>query len=363
MHRRTAFAVVALVLASLNTLDASPRRRTVRTPSSWTLPCTQVEGFPAVAVSTDAGASLLPHVDPQEPGLQIHTFGLASAGSAEKLIAVTGRIPITSNDGGCSWTFDGRIQFPDHGYRLAPAGTLGTFAWTIYRPELFFIGDEIVQRAAPMQLPINIDVDANAPQQLAAADDQGVIWWSDDAAATWQVHAQAPARAPLYALEFSPRGRKHAIAAGLADGTHVTFDGGATWTRSTGVEGLNVFTIAFSPVQPDVVWAVAANPKVEGTERRGIYHSRDGGLSFHKILTASAEIPMKNGFTIAPSPANAYRLYFALPGTTLYVIDDEGTLLQRTDVPGLRDFDSIVFSPANPRVMYFGLKISDMTAE
>jgi hypothetical protein len=363
MIRRLLVALLALFVASLVfAADGSARRRAVRTPDSWTPQCEAVDGFPAVALSTNGGASVLPHIETAE-SFQIDTFGLAATRDPRQLVAVSGRVLLHSKDGGCSWMLNNGVTFPDHGYRLVPAGALGTLAWTIYRPELYLLGDTVTQRTAPMPLPLNVSVDAFAPNQLAAADDQGAIWWSDDAAVTWRPHAQAPVRPPLYALAFSSRGRIHALASGLADGAHVTFDGGTTWTRSDGLDGLNVFTIAFSPADPDVVWAVAINPQDLTRTRRGIFHSRDGGRSFRKILTASDSIPMKNGFTLAPSPANASLLYFALPGTTLYLIDDEGALLRRSEVPGRRDFDSIVFSPANPRVMYFGLKISDMTAE
>jgi photosystem II stability/assembly factor-like uncharacterized protein len=361
-YRNALFAALAIA-ASLDAVAAGPaRHRAVRTPpAAWAPQCTVVQGFPAVAMSTNAGQSVLPHQDTMEL-VQINTFGLAAAGS-QNLIAVTGRVMLTSNDGGCSWNFDNRITFPDHGYRLVGAGALGTFAWSIYRPEIYFFTDAITQRTAPVAVPLNVHVDAHAPHQLAAADDHGAIWWSDDAGATWQPRAQAPARVPLYALAFSARGRMHAIASGLADGAHVTFDGGESWTRSAGLDGRNVFTLAFSPVNPDVVWAVTIDPLDPNKTRRAIFHSADGGRSFRSILAASDTLPLKNGFTLAPSPVNESLLYFALPGTTLYLINDEGTLLQRTEAEGRRDFDAILFSPLNPRVMYFGLKISDMSIE
>ncbi len=360
-HRAVLAVVVLVVALSAAAADVPARRRAVRTPAAWTLPCSEVQGFPAVAVSTDAGASVLPHTETLE-FVQINTFGLAAAGGPQDLLAVTARLLLASHDGGCSWAPDSRLVFPDHGYRLATAGELGTLAWAIGRPELFLLGETLTQRTAPTPLPITVSVDAQAPHQLAIADDEGAIWWSDDAGSTWQPRAKAPVRAPLYAVAFSPRGRLHAIASGLADGAQVTFDGGTTWTRAAGLDGLNVFTIAFSPVDPGVVWAVALNPRVNGLERRAIYRSTDGGRSFGSVLTASADIPMRNGFTLAPSPSSASLLYFALPGTTLVLIDETGAVVQRTEV-ARRDFDAIAFSPANSRVMYFGVKLSDMSAD
>jgi hypothetical protein len=51
----------------------------------------------------------------------------------------------------------------------------------------------------------------------------------------------------------------------------------------------------------------------------------------------------------------------ALPGTTLIALDASGTVRRRSTLP-YRDINAIVFSPGLPQVMYFGLKLSDMTA-
>jgi photosystem II stability/assembly factor-like uncharacterized protein len=150
------------------------------------------------------------------------------------------------------------------------------------------------------------------------------------------------------------------MAAGLADGAFVTFDGGATWTRSQGLADYNVFTIAFSPVDDNVVWALALDRLAIGAERRAIYHSGDGGRTFQRVLAGSNELQFSNGFTFAPSPADASLLYFALAGTTLFVIDDAGAIRQRSELP-VRDINALVFSPASPRILYFGLKLSLMS--
>jgi photosystem II stability/assembly factor-like uncharacterized protein len=345
------------VLALLAAVTAhADRRRAVRSPgTAWTVPqCAAVSGIPAVTLSLDGGASVLPQTESVE-GVQIHTFGLATTERPNRLLAITGRLLLVSEDAGCSWNAEGRLGFPDHLYRFA-----GNWAWSPLTPALFRVGETIEQRTAPVLLPITFF--AETRDRVATADDQGAIWWSDDAGETWTPHATTPARPPLYALQFSSRGRAHAIAAGLADGAHVTFDGGETWTRSAGVDALNVFRVAFSPVDPDVVWAVAIDPKATGPARRGIFVSHDGGREFRHVLSGSEDMPLTNGFTLAPSPADPSLLYFALPGTSLVLVDDVGVVRQRAELPH-RDIDAIVFSPASPNVMYLGLKLSDMTAQ
>jgi hypothetical protein len=69
---------------------------------------------------------------------------------------------------------------------------------------------------------------------------------------------------------------------------------------------------------------------------------------------------MSNALLLAPHPTDPSRLYFALEGTTLTLIDDRGTILQRAVLP-IRNADAIVFSPATPTIIYFALKISTMS--
>jgi photosystem II stability/assembly factor-like uncharacterized protein len=228
---------------------------------------------------------------------------------------------------------------------------------------LFRIGATATgQRTAPMLLPLSFYSSTSYANQLAIADDQGAIWWSDDGGATWEPAAAAPGRRPFYAIEFAPSVRHHIIAAGLADGAHVTFNGGRTWTRSAGLDGLNVFNVAFSPIAANVIWALAVDPRGTGITRRGIYRSRDGGATFARVLTASAEVDLTNSVELVPSPHELGVVYFALSGTTLIALDSSGMVRQRSTLPH-RDINAIVFSPGHPQVMYFGLKLSDMTAE
>ena len=357
--------IALIVMLITSTISADARRRAVASRPGWDTPrCEEVRGFPAVSVSLDGGRSVLTHDEGIE-GLQVYTFGLAALKRPNRMLAITGRALLASSDSGCSWQVDGRFTFPQTIYAFTNAGDAGVWAWSRVTPELFRFdndGELRAQQVAPVLLPIAFHVEASDTRRLATADDQGQIWWSDDEGASWQLHAVVPVQARLNALEFSPRGRSHAIAAALVDGAQVTLDAGATWTPSSGLEGLNVFRFAFSPVDPDVVWAIAINPTVKGIGRRAIYHSSDGGRSFRSVVTGSETYAMTNGFTMAPSPVDASLLYFALPGTFVFLIDDAGTLQRSAELPH-RDINSIVFSPASPRVMYFGLKLSEMTAD
>jgi len=363
MRRCTTTLVLVSLLIAATAAAESVKRRSVASGPRWSVPqCSEVRGFPSVSVSLDGGRSVLPHEEAPDSGLQAYTFGLAALQQPNRLIAITGRTLLTSADGGCSWAIDGRFTFPQALYEFADAREEGVWAWSRVTPELFLFdhrGDLRKQAAAPVVTPLAFHADA---KQLALVDDQGQIWWSDDAASTWQLHTISPARASLFTAMFSKRGRNHLIVAGLADGAYVTFDGGATWTRSGGLENLNVFRIAFSPIDPDVAWVVGLNPVVKGIERRAIYRSPDGGRTFEKVLTASERVPMTNGFTLAPSPDDPSLLYFALPGTSIYALDATGALRWTAEVAH-RDVNAIVFSPASATVMYLGLKISDMTIE
>jgi len=354
-------ALFALLFVTTADLEGAARRRSVRFPATpWSIPqCGQVNGFPSVAVSLDGGATTLPHAENADE-LQIYTFGLATTRQPNRLIAATDRVMLESNDAGCSWEITG-FQLPHTGYSFV-LGPGGVWAWSRVGPELFrFDGAATGQRTAPMLLPLSFYTSLSDANQLAMADDQGAIWWSDDAGATWAPVANAPGRAPFYAIEYAPSGRQHMIAAGLADGAHVTFDAGRSWTRSAGLEGLNVFNVAFSPIAANVIWALAVDPRGTGITRRAIYRSADGGATFTRVLTASAEVDLSNAVDLVPSAHDVGIVYFALPGTTLIALDPSGTVRQRSMLP-YRDVNAIVFSPGRPQVMYFGLKLSDMTA-
>jgi photosystem II stability/assembly factor-like uncharacterized protein len=351
-------AVLLLALAAATAVDALPRRRAVRSPQ-WIVPqCAQVLGFPSVGVSIDGGRTGLPHAETAEM-FQVHTFGVAASRQPNRLYAVTGRLLMVSNDAGCSW-LPAEFVFPEHLYRLVPSPA-GIWGWTHLVPELVLVGEEaIVQRTAPTQLPVSFHADAIDPKLLAISDDTGASWWSDDAGVTWTPKPLAPARPPVTVFEYSPPFRSHVIAAGLADGAHVTFDGGATWAPAAGLQGLHVFNAAISPVDPARVWALATDITADGEGRRAIYTSTDGGRSFTKIAAGSAQLGLTNATSLEPSPHDASLVWFDYPGT-LYLMDATGAIRQQAVLPW-RDIEAIVFSPI-PGVMYFGLHVSDMSAE
>lgn len=357
--------VLALALGVAWHAAADGRRsRPVRRPSGWVAPqCQLVRGMPSVSFTTDGGRSLPVH-DERLEGLQVYTFGLAALRAPGRLLAVTSRLLVTSSDGGCEWAIDARMTFPHHDYRLVPRSDRGVWAWSPLGPGIFVLDDDgtlLRQASAPALLPLGFSVDPRTPELLATGDDRGTIWWSDDGGSSWSVKGTVPSATPLYALEFSPHGRSHVIAAGLADGARVSFDGGATWNASEGLVGRNVFRVAFSPVDPSVVWALALDRAASGPSRRAIFHSSDGGASFRPVVAESATLDMPNGFAMAPSPVDARQLWFVLPGTSLHLVDDAGAIVSSVPLP-YRDVNAIAFVPEVPGLMYLGLKLSDMSA-
>jgi photosystem II stability/assembly factor-like uncharacterized protein len=354
------FVLVALAVLVATTADALPRRRAVRS-AQWIVPqCATVAGFPSVGVSVDGGITALPHAETAE-GFQVYTYGLAATHQPNRLWAITGRLLMFSEDAGCSWHAT-EFVFPEHFYRLVPSPA-GIWAWTHLGPELF-LGNEAaaVQRTAPALLPVSFFADRIDANLLAISDDTGASWWSDDAGASWTPKPIAPARPPVTVFEFSPSFRSHVVAAGLADGAHVTFNGGATWAPVAGLEQLHVYNVAISPLDPARVWALATDVTVDGDGRRGIYTSSDGGRSFVRIATGSPELGLTNATFLEPDPRDAALVWFAYPGTTLYLMDTTGAIRQKSVLPW-RDINAIVFSPASPNGMYFGLKVSDMSAD
>lgn len=334
---------------------AAPRGRLVRRP---TVACAAVEGIPAVGVSIDGGLSVLPHLEPAET-FDLYTFGLVVTPNPRVIAAVGSRLLLYSEDAGCSWRPDGRFVFSWAYGRLTALADGALLAWSPLGAELYRIGSTVEISMLPTSAPLDLwTLDGRA---LAVSDATGTAWWSDDGGSTWTRRIAPPSALPLYAVTFDPSDRRHVVAGHAAGGASVTFDGGETWRPSAGLPGFNVFAIAISPVDPARVWAIVLDRSIEEGNRRAIAHSTDGGASFRIAIHESDDLAMQNGFTLAPHPTDPSRLWFALPGTDLLLIDDAGTILQRSRLP-YRNINAIAFSPLSFSVLYFGLRQSPMTA-
>jgi hypothetical protein len=334
--------------------DAAPsRHRLVRRVNPAVPTCSVIAGVPAVAVSVDGGKSTLPHEEPTT-GYNLAAHGVAVLSEPNQVLATFGRLLLRSSDRGCTWRHDAQL-LPAELFRLVALPDLAAFAWSPLSGSLIRITSSFQVMALPTPRPLDLFVDPSRPNELAVSDATGASWWSDDGGATWTARPLAPGGSSLYAVEFSPADRRHAIAGTDGNGALVTYDGGATWESSAGTSGLSILRVAFSPVDSRNVWAIAVDPRLVATEeRRMILHSRDSGHSFSVVLRGSPELRLTDTFTLAPHPTDPTALYFAVPGTTLVVLDRDGTIRQRSLLP-YTDINAIAFHPSAPELLYLGL--------
>jgi hypothetical protein len=335
--------------------------------------CTSVAGTGAVTFTTDEGASLAPTAGVLT-GVK-YTRGLVALSGSTLLAAHAGTL-LRSTDAGCSWTWAGTVP---HSYvALVAASPTLAYGYPEGSAGLYHVGaDGAVQNlASPVQRVWGLAVRAGRPENLRVAGETGQIYESDDGGATWRsVGVPVPATL-LYSVAFDPANWDHAVAGAANSGAWTTEDGGRSWSRaqiasSTTQRNQNVFRLAVSPVDPDVVWAAGIDLAEEDRRSRSgrhAYLSRDRGRTFIPVLSESAESPsggpvtIVNGFVMEPHPRDPLVLYFVFSASTGNYGTDIVRLDARSGTHSVRhnpyhDVSEITFAPGRPDVMYLGLGV------
>jgi hypothetical protein len=157
----------------------------------------------------------------------------------------------------------------------------------------------------------------------------------------------------------------HVVLGEMGTGAHVTFDGGRTWTASTGLGGdnVNVFSAVISPAAPNVVYAMGLNTAESNAGMpsggRHIYKSVDGGRHFTPVVDHGNGITLVNGPVMAAHPTDPGVVYFVYGtsymgyGTDIYRYDssEERVTVAHNSYDRIT---SIAFHPSAPGVMYLG---------
>lgn len=214
---------------------------------------------------------------------------------------------------------------------------------------------------------------ANGERIRVASTRSAKMYESTDGGQTWSqvgVAPPTPSDPLVYRFAFDPNDIDHVVAGMASHGAYASFDGGASWKKSTGISiapdgRANFFEVVISPADPNVVWAVGldvteemSDPNLNG---RYFYRSGDGGKRFDKAFADSAEVSLRNGQTIAPHPTNPDVVYFEFGtcwggrGTDLYRWDHATGQISWTNQPVYEDYYAIAFNPADPSVMYIAL--------
>jgi photosystem II stability/assembly factor-like uncharacterized protein len=194
-------------------------------------------GHDVFQVSDDGGSSWRP-VPNNLPGTDIHQFALDPDNPQRLTAGVVGFGVLASNDGGRTWE---RLPAEPPGELTALASAGGT-------PETLYAG--------------------TARLGVLRSSDNGRSW----SPAAGQADSDVAFRTVL-ALAIDPSARQ-TIYAGTDSGLAKSVDGGITWVALP-YPGDNAVAVAVSPVDPNVVLAIASS------RRQGlVYRSDDGGRTW-----------------------------------------------------------------------------------
>lgn len=363
------FAVLGLIAGPAPAQDIQTTQETQIAPSRWMPPaCNVIAGTSTVTFTRNEGQTLA--LTPPPAGT-FYTTGLVALEAPNTLLASTNGVLLRSTDAGCTWSLlaDPREETGYALLTLTRAGGERAYAWADNGTAFLRIDGERVTRLKATGTPIlGVGVDPANPDRVRIGDEIGQIWESADAGETW-----APLGTPateglfVYRVAFDPADLDHILVGTMVQNAFHTADGARSWTKVTGFsigerEQSNVFSLVISPVDPQVVWAMAIDMVLvdrDPNAARAIYRSVDGGLTFTPVVRGS-QASIQNGPTLAAHPADSAVVYWAFGmsymnyGTDLYRYDAAAARLTSTHnaYHGIRAID---FSPVLPEVvMYLG---------
>lgn len=364
MRNRTPIALAAALTLSLP-LAAAPHRRSAM-PALFPA-CNSVAGSPAVTFSRDGGETFAP-VDQKLEGVG-YTYGLAALDATTLLSWHKATLAI-SRDAGCSWT--PITDHEDGGFPPSIVAGGANDAWIYSDNREFLLHYDVATRAlttlkAPGSI-IGLTVDPAMPSHVVVGTSEANVFETTDGGASWNRVASVPTTVPLlYRIAIDARDLGHIVAGMAGNGVVVTKDRGRTWTPSAGLGPrgqVNAFQVVISPADSNVVWAEAldASRSDDALDRRHIFRSTDGGLTFTAVVEGSADVTLINGTTMAAHPTNPNVLYFIFGtffqsyGTDVFRYDAASGELRKSHLD-VDDIDAIAFSPLDPNVMYFGMEV------
>ena len=341
---------------------------------SWRAPkCERVAGTDAVTFTLDEGATLAGTT--RRLGSSGYTFGLAALPAGNTLAAVFNRTYYRSTSAGCRWTEIGEIPTVSDGFPVTLVASAGdrAYGYSDGRPDLARLeGRNIASLRAPVDAIVGMGADSADGNRARLGGGDGSIWETTDGGEgrwTFLGAAPLPSNPIVYRAAFDPADLDHAIVTVATDGAYVTFDGGASWTRSTGLSStgdgpVNVFNAVVAPAGGHVVWAMGLDLDEADAGApsggRHIYRSTDGGLTFTPVVDQSEDVRLQNGPTMAAPPNSTDVVYFTFGmsfqnyGTDVFRYDEATGQVTKTH----NAFDrvpAIAFNPGDPSVMYLGL--------
>ncbi len=332
--------------------DAEPDAPLPPPPEPWTVPdCEIVTGTASLTLSFDRGTTLLPRDAVPEDEFA-YTDGLAALEEDGWLLAVSDDRLSVSQDAGCSWT---ELRIIGDLARVASGpGRLGVVfgRQILLRVE----GEDVTDLVPPAEELVGLAVDPTDPDHLRAADDGCGLWESIDGGESWEVLAPVPGDVRSYAAAFDPVRLDVAVCATSFDGA-LRWEGGSGWATASGVgEGgdATLFQVAFSRVDPSIVW-LYGNHDVVAELVRGLWISRDGGLTFTEAVDDTRIAGLTNDSFLAPDPFEDEVVWFRARDSVCRYDAGAAELDQRDN--GRENVQAVVRLPTEEEVLAVGLRI------
>ncbi|MFO7893610.1 MAG: hypothetical protein R6U63_07750 [Longimicrobiales bacterium] len=140
------------------------------------------------------------------------------------------------------------------------------------------------------------DVEAlpHDPSTIYVATASGGLWKTTNKGTTWRPIFDRQPTSTFGDLAIAPSD-PNVIWAGTGEqnnrqstswgnGVYRSIDGGETWAHRGLTETRHIGRVVVHPHNPDVAWVAAQGNLWKATPERGVYHTRDGGRSWRKVL-------------------------------------------------------------------------------
>jgi hypothetical protein len=335
--------------------DGSSGRRT------WRLPRCDVTAGAPVTFTHDDGATLAPLE--RDPTGTTYTTSVIALEAPDILLAANDSNLFRSVDSGCTWSFVGQVQ--GDFIELVPGVADRAYGWSPYRSDLFVVTESgITYLEGPGFDVRGLAAQRGQASRLRLMDDKGQVFGSDDEGKTWGRIGAVPmvTEGTLKQAAFGGPALDRVIVAMLG-GAYASADGGRRWEQAQGLSSssANIFSVAVSPVDDRIIWAEGIDLGEKGDlEGRHLFISRDGGVHFEIVLTASADVTLPNGIPMLPHPVDPEVLYYTWgtafqgTGTKIYRVNARDKSVTFTKNRYHR-IQSLIASPADASLLYLGL--------
>ena len=173
------------------------------------------------------------------------------------------------------------------------------------------------------------------------------VWQSPDGGENWKkIWKPFPLENDARALTVYPN-NPHRILAGTNGGIFRSEDHGANWDKLySPMDGMNIWSIAIDPVDPNIIFAGASPP--------GVFRSRDGGQRWDKLSVGIAKecyISIPRVTAIVVDPQNHRTVWVGVEVDGVYKSQDGGDIWSRVDAMTEPDIHGMLISPGPPKTI------------